>query len=276
VPVIRNNPIVFSGIAIVVSLCVVAILADIITPYDPWQYFQPFLPPSGIHLLGTNDVGQDILSELILGSRISLITGLLAGLLAVTIGVLIGIIAGFRGGLIDDVLMGLTDIVLVIPALPLIILLAVYLGANIWMTIAVIGLVFWPSTARVIRSQVLTIRQSGYVESAQALGAGNGWLMVRHILPNVVPLVLAKFVLTVAAAVLMEASLSFLGLGDPTAKSWGMMLRYAYARGGFIRGLWWWYVPPGLCIGSCILGLMFVSFGIEARSDPRLKRALDR
>ena len=276
VPVIRNNPTVFSGIAIVVLFCAVAVLADIILPHDPWQYSQPFLPPSRLHLLGTNDVGQDIFSELLLGSRISLVTGFLAGGLAVAIGVFIGIIAGFRGGFIDNLLMGLTDIVLVIPALPLIVLLAVYLGANIGITIAVIGLVFWPSTARVIRSQVLTIRQSGYVESARALGGGEGWLMLRHILPNVLPLVLGKFVLTVAAAVLMEASLSFLGLGNPAAKSWGMMLRYAYARGGFIRGLWWWYVPPGLCIGLFILGLMFISFGIESRSDPRLKRALER
>lgn len=276
VSALRENPVVLSGTAIVVSFCVIAVLADIIAPHDPWQYSQPFLPPNSLHLLGTNDVGQDILSELILGSRISLAIGLLAGVLAVTIGVIVGIVAGFRGGFVDNMLMGITDIVLVIPALPLTVLLAVYLGANMWMTVSVIGLVFWPSTARVIRSQVLSVRHSGYVESARALGASNVWLMLRHILPNVLPLVLGKFVLTVAAAVLMEASLSFLGLGDPTAKSWGMMLRYAYARGGFIRGLWWWYVPPGLCIGLFILGLMFVSFGVESRSDPRLKRALDR
>lgn len=266
----------FTGIVILAVFGLTAILAPIIVPHDPWQYFRPFLPPSRAHILGTNDVGQDILSELILGSRISLVTGLLAGVLAVSIGVVIGIIAGFRRGFIDNALMGLTDIVLVIPAMPLIILLAVYLGSSIWMIIAVIGFVFWPSTARVIRSQVLSVRESGYVEAARALGAGDGWLMRRHILPNVVPLILAKFVLTVAAAMLMEASISFLGLGDPTAKSWGMMLHYAFSRGGFIQGLWWWYVPPGFCIGLCILGLMLISFSVEAKSDPRLRRALDR
>ncbi len=255
---------------------IVAILADIMMPHDPWGYGQPFLAPSRLHLLGTNDVGQDIFSELLLGSRTSLLIGFSAGILAVVIGVFIGMIAGFRGGLIDNLLMGMTDVVLVIPALPLVILLTVYVRSNIWLIVAVIGLVSWPNTARVIRSQVLTIRQSGYVESARALGADDGWLMLRHILPNVMPLILAKFVLVVAVAMLMEASLSFLGLGDPSTKSWGMMLRYAYARGGFVRGLWWWYTPPGLCIGLCILGLMFISFGVEAKSDPRLKRVLDR
>lgn len=273
---IRQNPLAFTGVVILAIFGLISIFATTIVPYDPWQYFHPFLPPSRLHILGTNDVGQDILSELILGSRISLVTGLLAGALAVIIGVVIGIIAGFRRGLIDYALMGLTDIVLIIPALPLIILVVVYLGSSMWMTIAVIGFVLWPSTARVIRSQVLSVRESGYVESARALGAGDGWLMRRHILPNVLPLIMAKFVLAVAAAMLIEASISFLGLGDPTAKSWGMMLHYAFARGGFIRELWWWYVPPGLCIGLCILALMFISISVEAKSDPRLRRALDR
>ena len=150
----------------------------------------------------------------------------------------------------------MTDVFLVIPALPLIILISVYLGASEWNVILVIGLVFWPNTARVIRSQVLSIRESGYVESARAMGAGDLWLMRRHVLPNVLPLIMAKFVLTVAVAMLMEASLSFLGLGNPLSKSWGMMLHYAFARGGFINELWWWYLPPGLCIALCILALM--------------------
>ena len=127
-----------------------------------------------------------------------------------------------------------------------------------------------------IRSQVLTVRQSGYVESARALGAGDAWIMRRHVLPNVLPLVMSKFVLTVAAAMLMEASLSFLGLGDPMVKSWGMMLYYAFGRGGFIQGLWWWYLPPGLCIGLCILALTLIGFAFEGESDPRLRRALER
>ncbi len=272
----KQNRLALVGAATLAVFVLGAVFADVLMPHDPWRHFQPFMSPSGAHLLGTDDVGRDIFSELILGARVSLSVGILAGLLAVSIGVLVGLLAGFRRGLLDEVLMGLTDIVLVIPALPLIILVSVYLGPGMWHTLLVIGLVFWPSTARVIRSHVLSIRQSGYVESARALGAGDGWIMYRHVLPNVLPLLLAKFVLTVAAAMLMEASLSFLGLGDPMAKSWGMMLHYAFARGGFIREMWWWYLPPGLCIGLCILALTLISFSIEEGSDPRLRRALDR
>jgi len=264
------------GIVMLLAFLLVAAFGSSIAPHDPWENFVPFESPSSIHPLGTNDVGQDIFSELLAGARMSLSVGALAGLLAVGFGVFVGIVAGFRRGVLDNFLMGLTDIVLVVPALPLVILLAAYLGSSMWNVVLVIGVVFWPSTARVVRSQVLTVRQSGYVESARALGAGDTWVMRRHVLPNVLPIVLSKFVLTVAAAMLMEASLSFLGLGDPMVKSWGMMLYYAFGRGGFIQGLWWWYLPPGLCIGVCILSLTLIGFAFETQSDPRLRRALER
>jgi len=264
------------GLLLITLFVLAALLAPLIAPHDPWRYATPFLPPSSLNWLGTNDVGQDILSELIYGARVSLLVGFLAALLAVGLGLLIGLAAGFRRGRLDEILMGFTDIVLVIPALPLIILFSVYLGPNVWNIILIIGLVFWPSTARVVRAQVLTVRESGYVEAARAMGAGSGWLIYRHVLPNILPIIMAKFVLTVAAAMLMEASMSFLGLGDPIAKSWGMMLHYAFNRGGFIQGIWWWYLPPGLCITLCVLTLTLVSYGIEGRSDPRLQRALER
>jgi peptide/nickel transport system permease protein len=273
---VRHNHLALTGLALFAAFVLGAVLAPLLAPHDPWAHFEPFLSPTVTHLLGTDDVGRDILSELITGARVSLAVGLLSGLLAVSLGVLVGLLAGFQRGRLDEALMGLTDVVLVIPALPLVILVSVYLGPGLWHTILIIGLVFWPSTARVIRSQVLSVRQSGYVEAARALGAGDAWLMRRHVLPNVLPLVLAKLVLTIAAAMLMEASLSFLGLGDPMAKSWGMMLHYAFARGGFINEMWWWYLPPGLCIGLCIFALTLISFSIEERGDPRLRRALDR
>jgi peptide/nickel transport system permease protein len=275
--ILKVNKITGVGLTVIAIFVLIAILSPVVAPHDPWEHnWQPFLSPNHSNLFGTNDVGQDIFSELLLGARVSLLIGFTAGVLAVSIGTFIGILAGFRRGKLDDILMGLSDIFLVIPALPLIILISVYLGASIWNVILVIGLIFWPSTARVIRSQALSIRESGYVESARAMGAGDTWIMRRHVLPNVVPLILAKFVLTVAIALLMEASLSFLGLGDPTVKSWGLMLHYAFARGGFINGLWWWYLPPGICIALCILALTLISFGIEERSDPRLKRVLER
>lgn len=274
--IMKGNKARWAGIAMLSLFVLCAVLAPWIAPHDPWEFGTAFLSPSTTNLLGTNDVGQDIFSEFIYGARNSLMVGFAAALLSVSLGAVVGLVAGFRKGVIDDLLMGVTDVFLVMPMLPLAILVAVYLGPSIWNLILVIGLLWWPSTARVIRSQVLSIRESGYVESSRALGAGDIWLMWRHVLPNVIPLLMAKFVLTVAMAMLMDASLSFLGLGDPIAKSWGMMLRYAFLRGGFIRELWWWYVPPGLAIGLCILSLTLISFGVEEKSDPRLKRALER
>lgn len=274
--IMKSNKVRNAGVAMLFLFVLCAILAPWIAPHDPWEFGPAFLHPSTTHLLGTNDVGQDIFSELLYGARNSLLVGFAAALLSVSLGAVVGLVAGFRKGVIDDLLMGVTDVFLVMPMLPLAILVAVYLGPSIWNLILVIGLLWWPSTARVIRSQVLSIRESGYVESARALGAGDIWIMWRHVLPNVLPLLMAKFVLTVAMAMLMDASLAFLGLGDPIAKSWGMMLRYAFLRGGFVRELWWWYVPPGLAIGLCVLSLTLISFGIEEKSDPRLKRALER
>lgn len=265
-----------AGVAILFLFVLCAVLAPWIAPHDPWDFGPAFRQPSTTHLLGTNDVGQDIFSELLYGARNSLLVGFTAALIAVSLGAVVGLAAGFRRGILDNLLMGIADVFLVAPMLPLAILVSVYLGPSIGNLILVIGLLWWPSTARVIRSQVLSIRESGYVESARALGASDLWIMWRHVLPNVVPLLMAKFVLTVAMAMLMDASLAFLGLGDPIAKSWGMMLRFAFLRGGFIRELWWWYVPPGLAIGLCVLSLTLISFGIEEKSDPRLKRALDR
>ncbi len=273
--VMRNKARVL-GLAVLSVFVLCALLSPCIAPHDPWEFGPAFLRPGATNLLGTNDVGQDIFSELLYGARNSLMVGFAAALLSVSLGTAVGLVAGFRKGVLDDLLMGITDVFLVVPVLPLAILVSVYLGPSIWNLILVIGLLWWPSTARVIRSQVLSIRESGYVESARALGASDLWLVRRHVLPNVVPLVMAKFVLAVAGAMLMDASLSFLGLGDPVAKSWGMMLRYAFLRGGFVGGMWWWYVPPGLAIGLCILSLMLISLSIEEESDPRLKRALER
>ena len=263
------------GLVLLAGLALGAIFAPQLAPHDPWAYGErPFLPPSWTHPLGTNDVGQDILSELLYGGRVSLVIGFGAGTLAVVIGTVFGVVAGFRQGALGEALMGAADVLLVIPTLPLVILVSVYLGPGIAYTILVIGLVSWPGTARVIRAQTLSISVSEYVEAARAIGATELRRMVRHVLPNLVPLILAKFVLAVAVAMLMEAGLSLLGLGDPTAKSWGMMLRYAFTRGGFVNGLWWWYLPPGLAIGLCVLALNLISLGIEEQADPRLRTGL--
>ncbi|MBN1370061.1 MAG: ABC transporter permease [Dehalococcoidaceae bacterium] len=271
----RRNPLIFSGSALITFFIFAAIFSPWLAPHDPWQYQQAFLEPSPGHLLGTNDVGQDIFSELLVAGRVSLGVGFSAALMAAVTGVAIGILAGFRRGMLDEVLMGATDVVLVIPTLPLVVLISVYLGPSLPGISLLIGLIMWPSIARVIRSRVLSLRQAGFVESARALGAGDWWIMSRHVLPNVLPLVLAKFVLTLAGAMLIEASISFLGLGNPSAKSWGMMLHYAFTRGGFIREMWWWYLPPGLAIAMVIFALNLINLGFEEKSDPRLKKVLE-
>ncbi len=254
---------VLTGLILLAMFLLLAIFAPLISPYDPWEPGKPFLPPSGTHPLGTNDIGQDIFSELVYGTRISLFAGFFAAFVSVAVGTLVGLFSGYLRGAADEVLMGLTDIVLIIPALPLMIILSAHTSPSIWNIIIVIGALWWTSTARVVRSRVLQLREMPFVEAARGLGAGNTYIVFRHILPNTLQVILAKFILAVAGAMLTEASLSFLGLGDPLQKSWGMMLNYAFSRGGFINGYWWWYLPPGICISLAVLSFVLIGFGLE-------------
>lgn len=220
------------GAGILAVFAFAAILAPWLAPYDPWQFgARPLEPPSGAHWLGTNDIGQDIASELIHGSRTSLAIGFGAAALAVAFGVVVGLLAGFHRGILDELLMGLSDLVLILPTFFLAVLVMVYIDPRIWVSIVLLGGMLWPGTARVVRSQVLSARKSRYVEAARALGAGDPAIIVRHIFPQVISIVLAKWVVTVATAMLMDMSLGFLGLFDPAAKSWGMVMHYAFARG---------------------------------------------
>jgi peptide/nickel transport system permease protein len=264
------------GLGILLAFALGAILAPAIAPYDPWVSDRPFAVPSPTHWLGTNDIGQDILSELIYGARVSLFVGFVAAAVSIAIGLVVGLVAGYLRGKTDEALMGLTDVFFMIPGLPLAILLAAYLGPGLWNIIFVIGLVSWPSTARVVRAQVLSLREMGYIEAARAMGAGALWNITRHIIPNISSIVVAKLALAIGSAMIAEASLSFLGLGDPASKSWGAILRYAFARGGFVQNLWWWYLPPGLCIGLCVLGFSLASFRFAEQGDPRLERLVSR
>ncbi len=262
------------GVALLVALTGTAVFAPMLSPHNPEETTgDPFAAPSRAHPLGTNDIGQDILSELIYGARISLTIGFLAAGIAVGIGTAVGIIAGFAGGWVDAVLMRAVDLVLVIPFLPLMILLAAYLGPSYWNIIIVIGVLVWARPARVIRSQVLSVKSLDYVEAALALGSRAGRVMARHILPAVMPLALAQFILAASNAILIEASLSFLGLGDPTAKSWGAVLYYAQVRNAFLSGAWvWWVLPPGLLITAATLGFAFTGFALEEVLNPRMRR----
>ncbi len=261
------------GIALILGLSLTALFADQLSPYDPTERVgRPFAPPSAEHRLGTNDIGQDILSELIHGARISLTVGVVAALIAIVIGTTVGLLAGYYPRL-GGVLMRLVDVVLVLPFLPLLILLAAYLGRSLLNTIIIIGLLIWAGTARVIRAQVLSVAQRDYVLAARALGAADGHILVRHLAPQVLLLAVGQFVETTSSAILLEAALSFLGLGDPLQKSWGAVLYWAQVRGAFLTPAWlWWVLPPGLLIIAASLGFALVGFALEQTLNLRLRR----
>jgi ABC-type dipeptide/oligopeptide/nickel transport system permease subunit len=249
-----------AGFLILLVFAVAAIVAPYLAPHDPWELGVPYLPPGKDHPLGTNDIGQDLLSELIFGARVSLLVGFFAAFLATVIGTAVGLLAGYLRGVVEEILMRLADVFLLIPGLPLVIVLIAYLKpclTNLILTIALLG---WAGTARVVRSRVLQVREMPFVMSARALGGGNLYVMLWHILPNTGGVVLAKAALAVAGALLTEAGLSFLGLGDPTQKSWGMMLHYAFTRGGIVNGYWWWYLPPVFCIAAAVLGFVLLGY----------------
>lgn len=261
------------GIFLIGGLVLIAVFAPQISPYDPaLRVATPFLPPSDAHPLGTNDIGQDILSELIYGARVSLVIGVTAATVTLFIGTIVGLLAGYYPRL-GSILMRVVDIVLVLPFLPLLIMLAAYLGRSMWNTVIIIGLLSWAGTARVIRSQVLGLAQQDYVLSARAVGATNSHIILRHILPLVLLLAVGQFVQATSSAILLEAALSFLGLGDPLQKSWGTILYWAQVRGAFLTPAWrWWVLPPGLLIAAASLGFALIGFALEQRINPRLGR----
>jgi peptide/nickel transport system permease protein len=230
-----------------------------------------FASPSEFGPLGTDHLGRPILTQFIWGSRISLLVGLAATVLAMLIGSIVGIVAGFFGGRIGGVLMRITEWFLVIPFLPLAIALAAILGPSLGNIILVIGITSWPSTARLIRAQVLTLKERLYVDRSRALGASDWHLMTRHILPNATSLILANTTLTVPIAILSETTLAFLGLGDPSNASWGKMLQEAFEAGAVTLQAWWYYIPPGLGIMLVVLAFTLCGHALEEVLDPRLR-----
>jgi peptide/nickel transport system permease protein len=227
--------------------------------------------PSKFGPLGTDHLGRSIMTQFIWGARISLLVGLAATVLAMLIGSVVGIAAGFFGGWFEAVLMRLTEWFLVIPFLPLAIVLAAILGPSVQNIILVIGITSWPFPARLIRAQVLTLKQRLYVDRARALGASNWHLMTRHVLPNVSGLIIANTTLTVPVAILSETTLSFLGLGDPSRASWGKMLHEGFAAGALSQKAWWYYAPPGLGIMLVVLAFTLCGQALEEVLDPRLR-----
>jgi peptide/nickel transport system permease protein len=223
----------------------------------------PFEAPSARHWLGLDDGGVDVLTLLLYGARISLMVGFASALVSAAIGGVVGITAGYFGGLVDACLMRITDIFLVIPDVPLMIVVAAIWGPSLSHIIVVIGVLMWTRTARVIRAQTLSLRQRGFVQRVHQMGASHLRILTRHVLPNLAPLLVASTILTIATGVFAEAALSFLGLGDPTDVSWGSMIEVAFQRSAMSVGAWWAVLPPGICIALVVLLCSVVGRNVE-------------
>ncbi|MFZ5880739.1 MAG: ABC transporter permease [Chloroflexota bacterium] len=279
----RRNRLGLAGAFLVLTSVLVAVFAPWLTPHDPSDIIRneegrglTFASPAVHGPLGTDDAGHDVWSQLVYGARISLMVGFMAGFIAMFVGSLFGILAGYFGGGIDNLLMRITDILLVIPDLPLMLILVATIRqldlkiSPLAVLVAVIGLLYWTSTARLIRSQVLTIKERQFVARARAIGAGHGHIIRKHILPQIMPLIVANTVLILSTAILVESGLAFLGLGDPTQPSWGTMLNFAFDRSAITNGAWWFYLPPGLAIVWVTLGCVLLGNVLEEMLNPRL------
>jgi peptide/nickel transport system permease protein len=262
-----------AGATILAILLFFALFPQLVSPYDPTERVgRPLLKPNDEFRLGTNDIGQDLLSELIWGTRISLFTGLTVSLLSVLIGTGVGLLTGYSSNWLSIILLRLVDLTLVLPFLPLVILLSAYLGASQRNVILVLALVSWATPARLVRSRVLAVSRELYVEAARAIGSHDVGILVRHILPSVRALALVQLVMIAGTSIVAEASLSFLGLGDPSAKSWGTMLYFAQASGVFLSDAWqWWVLPTGAMISLSVLSLAMVAYALERQVEPRLR-----
>jgi peptide/nickel transport system permease protein len=249
-----------------------AFFGTLIAPYDPYASSLDLLEsPTFSHPLGTTENGADVLSQVLAGARVSVLVGFAAAIISAVIGSAVGLASGYFGGWTDRILDSLENWFLVIPTLPLMIVLARIWNPSLFVLIVVIGLTSWAGTGRIVRAQVLTLRERAFVERARALGAKDRYIIRTHILPNTLPLIFANTVLIVAVAILSEAALSFLGLGDPTRISWGTMIENAFDSGAPSEGAWWYLLPPGLCITGLVLAIATLGYLFEEYVNPRLQ-----
>lgn len=265
-----------TGIIIVVILALCAIFAPVIAPYDPYDVTQRAakgLSPSWEHPLGTTiTTGQDIFSMLIYGARVSLLVGIITGICIAFIGALMGILAGYVGGIVDTIIMRAVDVMLVIPTLPLTIVLTNIFGKSYFMIVFIFTIFGWQGLARVIRSQVLVLKNTNYIKAAELAGASRWRIMFKHILPGVTHLLIMSTAMTSAGIMVAEAGLSFLGLGDPTAISWGKMLAEVQSGGALLFGHWWWIAAPGVGIFLAIFSFMRIGMALEEIFNPKMKQ----
>jgi peptide/nickel transport system permease protein len=266
-----------AGLAIIVFYIIMALAAPHVVPYQPYERiyaadgtWAKLQPPTAAHPLGTTEAAHDVLSQLLLGARIAMFVGLLGAFMVAVIGTTMGVIAGYYGGWVDELVMRLVDILYGLPFIPFVIVLVTVLGASVWNIILGISLLYWLSTARVIRSEVLTVRERPYVEAAEAAGASDFRIMTVHILPNVIPLAALYAAIAVGYSIVAQASIAFLGFGDPSIPSWGVMLQRAFVTQAFGTA-WWWVFPPGLSITLVVTGAYLVGRGYEEVVNPQLQ-----
>jgi peptide/nickel transport system permease protein len=267
-----RRPQALAGFAIVFVFVAVALLSPVILDQSAKAKVGPvFQHPSAHHLLGLDGGGADMVSLLVAGTQVSLLVGFAAALVSAFIGGTVGLLSGFFGGRTDVLLMRLTDYVLVIPDIPLMIVTAALFGRSLTNIILIIGVIYWTTTARLIRSQVKSVRERVYVQRARALGAGNARLIGKHVLPQVAPLLIANTVLLVAYAIFAETFITFLGLGDPSVISWGRLIENAFTDDAILNDAWWAIVPPGLCVTLVVLGSTMFGQSLEDALNPRLR-----
>ncbi len=242
------------GAIIYLVMIAIAIYGRFFPPYSPTDVqFSAYAPPSYAHILGTNYVGEDVFSQFVYGSSVSLMVGFTVALATMVIGTIAGISAGFLGKLTDDVIMRVVDILLVIPGFPLLVILSAYLPPTIWSTILILSILSWPFHARVIRSQTLTIRRRSFVLSSKLSGLGNFRIIVRDLIPNMLPIIFINSIFVVVGAIVAQAGLAFFGLGNINSINWGTMLYWFYNEDGILFRAWWWLIPPG--VGIMLLGI---------------------
>ena len=265
------------GLVILLLMVLLAVFAPVIAPYAPHEIcrnadgsLKRMEPPSWQHLFGTTIYGKDVLSQTVWGTRTALKIGFFASVLAVLIGANVGLFSGYLGGMADDILMRITDIAYALPFLPTAIVLVAILGTSQWIVILVISSLIWRTTARTVRSRVLSLKQRPFVEAARNAGASNLRIMYKEIFPNLLPLVFLFTAFSICWAIIAEVSLNFLGFGDPAKVSWGRIIYLAYA-GQVMRIAWWWYIPPGIFITLFVASFFYIGHAYEKVANPRLE-----
>jgi peptide/nickel transport system permease protein len=262
---------VLAGLGIIVFFIGLAVIGPLFVSDPSATSPLAYGHPSDAHWLGTTDTGQDVLAQLVDGSRVSLIVGFVAAAISTLVAVAIGLSSAFLGGIWDEVLSTITNVFLVLPALPLAIVLAGYLhGAGTLAISVVISVTAWPWSARILRAQTLSMRRRDYIQAARLIGESTPRIIWSEIVPNEIPLIAAQFLTTVLYAILIQAGLAFLGVGSVTTWSWGTMLYWAQNASALSANAWWWFVPPGLCLALLGTGLALMNFGVDEGANPRL------